>query len=142
MTLDVTTGELFVPVGNPWPDLDRAYRPGANLFTDSIVVLDARTGALKWWYQVSPADWQDFDLVAPPVLYRADGARDVLAFGGKDGYVTAVDRDTHQQIFRTAVTTIEDMPKGPTPEGVRRARAMPAAWSGTGRRSTVSITRS
>ena len=51
MTLDVAAGELFVPVGNPWPDIDKAYRPGANLFTDSIVVLDARTGALKWWHQ-------------------------------------------------------------------------------------------
>jgi alcohol dehydrogenase (cytochrome c) len=47
LSLDVTTGELFVPVGNPWPDIDRGYRPGRNLFTDSIVVLDARTGALR-----------------------------------------------------------------------------------------------
>ena len=119
MTLDVTTGELFVPVGNPWPDLDRAYRPGENLFTDSIVVLDARTGTLNWWYQTAPSDWQDLDLVAPPVLYREDGGRDVVAFGGKDGYVTAVDRDTHKMIYRTAVTTIAEIKKGPTPEGVR-----------------------
>jgi PQQ-dependent dehydrogenase (methanol/ethanol family) len=119
MTLDVTAGELFVPVGNPWPDLDRAYRPGSNLFTDSIVVLDARTGALKWWYQVTPADWQDLDLVAAPVLYRDSRVRDVLAFAGKDGYVTAVDRDTHKAIFRTPVTTIEGPYKGPTPEGLR-----------------------
>ena len=119
MTLDVTTGELFVPVGNPWPDIDKAYRPGTNLFTDSIVVLDARTGALKWWYQVTPEDWQDMDLVAPPVLYRDSKVRDVLAFGGKDGYVTGIDRDTHKPIFRTAVTTIEAAPKGATAEGVR-----------------------
>jgi alcohol dehydrogenase (cytochrome c) len=119
MTLDVTTGELFVPVGNPWPDLDRAYRPGANLFTDSIVVLDARTGALKWWYQTAPADWQDLDLVAAPVLYRDSQVRDVVAFGGKDGYVTVVDRDTHKMLFRTPVTTIEGPYKGPTPEGLR-----------------------
>jgi alcohol dehydrogenase (cytochrome c) len=37
MTLDVTTGELFVPVGNPWPDIDVDWRPGMNLFTNSIV---------------------------------------------------------------------------------------------------------
>ncbi len=55
MSLDVSTGELFVPVGNPWPDIDKGYRPGDNLFTNSVVVLDARTGALKWWHQVSPA---------------------------------------------------------------------------------------
>jgi PQQ-dependent dehydrogenase (methanol/ethanol family) len=119
MSLDVTTGELFVPVGNPWPDLDRAYRPGTNLFTDSLVVLDARTGALKWWHQVAPADWQDFDLVAAPVLYRDNKFHDVVAFGGKDGYVTGIDRDTHRVVFRTPVTTIEGQPKGPTPEGTR-----------------------
>ncbi|HTV79716.1 MAG TPA: PQQ-binding-like beta-propeller repeat protein [Steroidobacteraceae bacterium] len=119
MTLDVTAGELFVPVGNPWPDIDKAYRPGANLFTDSIVVLDARTGALKWWHQGTPEDWMDLDMVAPPVLYRIAGARDYLVFGGKDGYVTAVDRDTHQVLFRVPVTTIEHMPKEPTREGMK-----------------------
>ncbi len=119
MTLDVTTGELFVPVGNPWPDIDKGYRPGSNLFTDSIVVLDARTGTLKWWYQVTPEDWQDMDLVAAPVLYRDSQIRDVLAFGGKDGYVTGIDRDTHQRIFRTPVTTFESAPKEPTAAGVR-----------------------
>jgi glucose dehydrogenase len=91
MSLDVSTGELFVPVGNPWPDIDKDYRPGDNLVTNSIVVLDARTGALRWWHQVSPADWMDLDLVAAPMLYRADGARDFMAVAGKDGYVTVVD---------------------------------------------------
>ncbi|HEV7633347.1 MAG TPA: PQQ-binding-like beta-propeller repeat protein [Steroidobacteraceae bacterium] len=119
MTLDVTTGELFVPVGNPWPDIDKAYRPGANLFTDSIVVLDARTGALKWWHQVSPEDWMDLDLVAPPVLYRGANVRDIVAFGGKDGYVTGIDRDTRKVIFRTPVTTVQHIPKMPSPEGMR-----------------------
>ena len=119
MTMDVTTGELFVPVGNPWPDIDKAYRPGSNLFTDSIVVLDARTGALKWWHQGTAEDWMDLDMVAPPVVYRIAGARDYLVFGGKDGYVTAVDRDSHQQIFRVPVTTIEHMPKMPSKEGSR-----------------------
>jgi alcohol dehydrogenase (cytochrome c) len=94
MSLDVTTGELFVPVGNPWPDIDKAYRPGSNLFTDSIVSLDARTGALQWWHQVTPEDWQDMDLVAAPVLYRDNQARDLLVFAGKDGYVRGIDRDT------------------------------------------------
>ncbi|MGC1457537.1 MAG: PQQ-binding-like beta-propeller repeat protein [Steroidobacteraceae bacterium] len=119
MTLDVAAGELFVPVGNPWPDIDKAYRPGANLFTDSIVVLDARTGALKWWHQATPEDWMDLDMVAPPVVYRIAGGRDYLVFGGKDGYVTAVDRDTHEQLFRVPVTTIQRMPKLPTKEGMR-----------------------
>ena len=108
MTLDVTTGELFVPVGNPWPDLVADRRPGDNLFTNSIVVLDARTGKLKWWYQAVPADNHDLDLSAPPVLYRDSKICDVVAFAGKDGYVYAVDRDTHKLLFRTAITKIKN----------------------------------
>ena len=61
----------------------------------------------------------DLDMVAPPVLYRIDGARDYLVFGGKDGYVTAVDRDSHQLLFRVPVTTIERAPKMPSKEGLR-----------------------
>jgi alcohol dehydrogenase (cytochrome c) len=119
MSLDVTTGELFVPIGNPWPDLDKDYRPGANLFTNSVVVLDARTGALKWWHQVSPADWMDLDLVAAPTLYRADGARDFVAIGGKDGYVTVVDRDSRKVQFRTPVTTVQPIPEKPPQQAQR-----------------------
>jgi alcohol dehydrogenase (cytochrome c) len=74
---------------------------------------------LKWWHQVIPADWQDMDLAAAPVLYRNNEGRDVLVFGGKDGYVTALDRDTHRVIFRTPVTTVMPYPKAATHEGVR-----------------------
>jgi alcohol dehydrogenase (cytochrome c) len=119
MSLDVSAGELFVSVGNPWPDIDIGYRPGKNLFTDSTVVLDAATGSLKWWYQVSPSDWKDLDLVAAPVLYRVDGGRDLMAIGGKDGYVTVVDRDTKKAVFRTPVTTVEEIYKKPSREGSR-----------------------
>jgi alcohol dehydrogenase (cytochrome c) len=133
MTLDVTTGELFVPVGNPWPDIDKDYRPGDNLFTDSLVVLDARTGALQWWYQVTAADWQDLDLVAAPVLYRDTQVRDVVAFAGKDGYVTGVDRDTHQRIFRTPLITMNGPFKSATHEGVRSCPGYAGGteWNGT-----------
>ncbi|HUG74003.1 MAG TPA: PQQ-binding-like beta-propeller repeat protein [Steroidobacteraceae bacterium] len=118
MSLDVSTGELFVPVGNPWPDIDKDYRPGENLFTNSIVVLDARTGALRWWHQVSPADWMDLDLVAAPTLYRADGARDFMAVAGKDGYLTVVERDTRKVVFRTPVTTVQPTPDKPSRDGL------------------------
>lgn len=118
MTLDVSRGELFVPVGNPWPDIDHSYRPGDNLFTNSILVLDARTGGLKWWHQVTPADWMDLDLSAAPALFRT-GTRDYMAFGGKDGYLTVVDRDTHKMVYRVPVTTVEHIHKLPKPEGTR-----------------------
>jgi alcohol dehydrogenase (cytochrome c) len=118
MSLDVSAGELFVPVGNPWPDIDHSYRPGDNLFTNSILVLDARTGTLKWWHQVASADWMDLDLSAAPALFRA-GTRDYLAIGGKNGYLTVVDRDSHKVAYRVPVTTVEHIHKLPKPEGTR-----------------------
>ena len=118
MTLDISNGELFVPVGNPWPDLDPATRPGDNLFTDSIVVLDALTGELKWWHQVAPADWLDYDLAAAPALYRV-GNNDYMAIGGKDGYLHVVSRDTQEEVFRTPVTTIENPYPRPVRETMR-----------------------
>src|SRR5258706_782848 len=55
-TLDLREGELFVSVGNPAQDMLNDDRPGDNLFTNSLVVLDARTGGLKWWYQAVKND--------------------------------------------------------------------------------------
>jgi alcohol dehydrogenase (cytochrome c) len=74
-TLDPATRELFVPVGNPAPDWAPGRRPGANLFTDSALVLDANSGKLLWWYQLVFHDSHDYDLGAPPALYvDANGA--------------------------------------------------------------------
>jgi alcohol dehydrogenase (cytochrome c) len=118
-TLDVIEGELFIPVGNPAPSFAPQYRPGANLFTNSVLVLDARTGALKWWYQLVANDGHDLDLAAAPVLYTNSDGRDVVAAAGKDGYVHAVDRETHKVLFKTAVTTIENEGVRPSEKEIR-----------------------
>jgi PQQ-dependent dehydrogenase (methanol/ethanol family) len=104
-TLDIRSVELFIPVGNPAADYRPDDRPGDNLFTNSIVVLDARTGALKWWYQAIKNDPWDYDLSAPPMLYRTKSRADRVAAAGKDGYLHLVDRDTHKLVAKTAVTT-------------------------------------
>lgn len=118
LSLDPVTGELFVPVGNPWPDIDSGYRPGDNLFSNSIVVLDAFTGELRWWHQAVAGDSKDFDLAAAPVLYRNSDIRDVMVFGGKDGYVTALDRVSQEIIFKTAVTRMENQDLPVTEDGL------------------------
>ncbi len=50
--LDRNSGALLIPVGNPAPDFYASVRAGANLFTVSTVALDAKTGSLKWAYQL------------------------------------------------------------------------------------------
>lgn len=116
-TLDPQTGELFVPVGNPSPDFDPAHRPGDNLFTDSVVVLDAHSGKLLWWYQLVHHDGLDWDLGAAPVLFAGQQGNRV-ALGSKDGLLYALDRGTHQLVFKTPVTTIDNADAKPTLEGV------------------------
>jgi len=107
-TLDMAAGELFVPVGNPAPDFLPEHRPGENLFSNSMVVLDAATGKLKWYHQLLSNDGFDLDLGAAPMLYfNRDGER-IVTFGGKDGYLYGVNRETRKRIFKTPVTTITE----------------------------------
>ncbi|MBM4255869.1 MAG: c-type cytochrome [Deltaproteobacteria bacterium] len=117
-TLDMSSGEVFVPVGNPAPDFVPSYRSGANLFTDSMVVLDARTGALKWWFQMLANDGLDLDLAAAPMLFWNSKGRPMVAIGSKDGYLYSVDRETKKQIFKTQVTTVKIPEKAPNAKGV------------------------
>ena len=59
--LDTETGILYSPTGNPGPDFVGSYRPGDNLYTCSIVMLDARTGALRGYHQLVKNDFHDTD---------------------------------------------------------------------------------
>jgi alcohol dehydrogenase (cytochrome c) len=60
-SLDTAAGLLLVPVGNPGPDFASEMRPGANLFTNSLVALDAMTGKLQWWHQLLGPEDRDWD---------------------------------------------------------------------------------
>ncbi len=65
---DPETGTLYWAVGNPYPDTDPSERGGTNLYTNSVVALDARTGKFKWHYQFVPYDTHDWDATEPMVL--------------------------------------------------------------------------
>jgi PQQ-dependent dehydrogenase (methanol/ethanol family) len=93
--LDEATHTIYVSTGNPSPDYRPDLRPGDNLYTDSIVALDALTGAMRWFYQQTPHDPGDHDAASPPVLFDARSSwRTVRAVGeaGKTGWVYILDR--------------------------------------------------
>jgi alcohol dehydrogenase (cytochrome c) len=117
-TLDPVTGELFAPIANPAPAYRADFRPGENLYTDSMVVLDARTGTLKWYYQLEGNEGFDYDLGAAPMLYTDRQGRARVAIGSKDGYLYVLDRASHRLVSKTAVTTIQRPAGRPSPEGV------------------------
>lgn len=117
-TLDPVTDELFAPIGNPVPDFAPTDRPGANLFTDSALVLDARTGKLRWWYQLQANDDHDYDLAAAPLLFRNSHHQEMMAAAGKDGLLHIVDRASHKALFKVPVTTVDPVRKVVTRERV------------------------
>ena len=117
LTLDPSNGELLVPVGNPAPDLIASYRPGDNLFTDSVISLDARTGKLRWYHQEHKNDSIDHDIAAAPVVFRDPDIRDIVAFAGKDGVLVGLDRATREVIYKTPVTTQDNAEGVADPKG-------------------------
>jgi alcohol dehydrogenase (cytochrome c) len=84
-TLDPAAGRLYVPVGNPAPDFVLSLREGNNLYTDSVVVLDARSGSYFNHFQISPRDWHDWDVSNAPALIQTRGGKQLLSFTPKNG---------------------------------------------------------
>jgi alcohol dehydrogenase (cytochrome c) len=82
-------------IGNPGPDWNGDNRKGDNLYTDSVVALDADTGKLKWHFQFSPHDEFDYDSVQIPVLVDVEWQgrpRKVMLWANRNGYFYALDR--------------------------------------------------
>src|SRR5262249_61410099 len=79
------------PVGNPAPDYANGVRQGDNLFTGSVVVLDAKTGAYKNHFQLVPRDYHDWDVSNPPILIRTAGGKRLMAVSPKDGQLYGFD---------------------------------------------------
>jgi PQQ-dependent dehydrogenase (methanol/ethanol family) len=122
LALDAEQGLVYVPVANPAPDFYDDIRPGANLYTGSLVVLDARTGKLKWYYQAIPHDTHDWDTTQVSPLFSTTiggKTRKLVAVLGKDGMMHVLDRDTHQQVYETPVTTRSNVEAPLTVAGVR-----------------------
>jgi alcohol dehydrogenase (cytochrome c) len=121
MSLDAQNGFVYVPVANPAPDFLVEARPGANLYTNSLLVLDARTGKLQWHYQAVPSDSHDWDLTqVSPIFTAAAGgkSRKLVALAGKDGMLRALDRDTREIVYEVPVTTRSNAEAPLTTQGV------------------------
>jgi alcohol dehydrogenase (cytochrome c) len=135
LSLDAKAGILYLPVGNPAPDFYGAIRPGANLYTNSLVALNVKTGKLLWYNQFIPHDVHDADLsqVSPLFETTVDGKkRRVISVSGKDGLLRLLDRDTHEQFYEVPITTRENVNALPTVEGVHRCPGLLGGmeWSG------------
>jgi alcohol dehydrogenase (cytochrome c) len=72
-SFDPATHLYIVGTGNPYPIYDPQFRPGDNLYTNSVVALDVETGKLAWYFQYTPNDSWDFDEIGVHMLYDAKG---------------------------------------------------------------------
>jgi outer membrane protein assembly factor BamB len=101
-------GFIYFGTGNPAPypgtgeEPWGTSRPGPNLYTNSMVKLDAKTGKMQWHYQQTPHDLYDWDFQDPPVLIKA-GAKDLAIGAGKSGIVVALDAETGKPVWKRPV---------------------------------------
>lgn len=98
---DPKLGLVYYGTGNPAPSMGGEVRPGDNLYTASVVALDAKSGKLKWYYQLSHHDLWENDVSTPVILFDAkfDGrVRKALAVMRTDGYLFLLDRATGRPI--------------------------------------------
>jgi alcohol dehydrogenase (cytochrome c) len=96
-TYDPELNLLYWGTGNPAPDFDGAVRAGDNLYTDSIIAMDADSGEIRWHYQCTPHDVWDYDSNMENILYDLDGRR-LLAHFDKNGYLFTLDRASGERV--------------------------------------------
>ncbi|MGD9671525.1 MAG: pyrroloquinoline quinone-dependent dehydrogenase [Hyphomicrobiaceae bacterium] len=107
-TIDPEKGLLYVPGGNPAPDFVPSLRPGDNLYSGSLVILDAKTGTYKGHIPIQPRDFHDWDVSGPPSLVKTKAGRDVILLAPKDGHLYSFDEATLERIFKTPATTMKN----------------------------------
>jgi alcohol dehydrogenase (cytochrome c) len=130
---DAETNLVYFGTGNPAPDWDGRERLGDNLYSDSVVALDADTGTLKWHYQFTPHDEVDYDSTQVPVLADMQWQgrpRKVMLWANRNGLAYVIDRTTGEFLLGRPFVKVNWMdgfdPKGrpiripgqvPTPKG-------------------------
>jgi alcohol dehydrogenase (cytochrome c) len=116
--VDPELGLIYFSTGNPAPDFNGSVRAGDNLYTSSVVALDAHTGQYRWHFQAVRHDIWDYDLPTPVVLFDAvvgGKMRRGIAATGKTGWVYVLDRETGKPLIG-----VEDRP---VPQEPRQATA-------------------
>ena len=95
---------IYWPVGNPHPDTDGDQRLGSNLYTNSDLAIDARTGKLLWYFQFTPHDLHDWDANEPVVLADTlwkGQPRKLLLHANRNGFLYVLDRTNGKLLLAT-----------------------------------------
>jgi glucose dehydrogenase len=130
-SFDPKLGLLYVGTGNASPNDVTTLRPGDNLYANSLVALDIKTGLTKWYYQQVPQDIWGYDVASTSVLFdvELEGVSvPAVGIAGKTGWFYVHDRRDGRLLYRSdPFVPQSNMFKAPTPEGVLAA---PGSWGG------------
>jgi alcohol dehydrogenase (cytochrome c) len=96
-TYDAVTNQIFWPTGNPAPSNRGAGRAGDNLYSNSLLALDANTGKMNWFFQFTKHDEHDWDATQVPVMIDA-GGKHLIAQANRNGFFYVLDRATGKLI--------------------------------------------
>ncbi len=98
-----------MPGGNPAPDFADQVRKGPNLYSGSVVVLDAKTGAYKNHFKLVPRDWHDWDVSSAPAVIQTTGGKKMMIVAPKDGHLYGFDLGSNAMVYRVPVTRVENV---------------------------------
>lgn len=114
-SMDGGNGILYVPAGNAAPDFVISLHPGANLYTNAVIALDAKTGRVLSYVQPTRGDFHDWDISAAPTVITTRNGRQLLAVAAKSGLLYGIDRSvarsgdtglgTYKILYSTPTTT-------------------------------------
>ncbi|MBM3734363.1 MAG: PQQ-dependent dehydrogenase, methanol/ethanol family [Acidobacteria bacterium] len=114
-TYDPALNLIYWPTGNPWPDFYGGNRKGDNLYSASVLAIDADTGKMKWYFQFTPHDVHDWDAQAWPVLvdlpFRGQ-QRKLMLYGNRNGFYYVLDRVTGEYLHGTKLVDRVDWASG------------------------------
>jgi alcohol dehydrogenase (cytochrome c) len=107
---DVATNQVLWGTGNPVPMFNPHYRPGDNLYTNSLISWDPDSGKMNWYFQYTPGDMWDYDAAGTHILIDGQVAgqeRKLIAHAGRNGFFYALERSNGQiQLAKPYVGTI------------------------------------
>jgi alcohol dehydrogenase (cytochrome c) len=104
---DPETGLIFWPTGNPCPDYNGDERRGDNLYSSSVLAIEAETGKIRWYYQYTPHDVHDWDAAQTQVLVDAvfhGSPRKLLLAANRNGFFYVLDRETGKVLLAKPFT--------------------------------------
>jgi alcohol dehydrogenase (cytochrome c) len=114
-TYDAALNTVYWTTGNPWPDFYNGDRRGDNLYTCSLLALDADTGRMKWYFQFTPGDTHDWDAQAWPVLVDRNWygkPRKLVLHANRNGFLYVLDRVTGEFLRATKLIDSLDWATG------------------------------